>query len=165
MSTLRTSTDWATIVALHRALSEQLFDTSATAVGPVKVHLGWPAGNELAGDESVTVNTMSDTPVEQTYLTWGPGIKEETFGLRVTIQVASPGLTVRQCGDRLTELRSTVEELIRGIGSPLASGQARRPDVPGVQWWWVSRGDLDIAAASEGARGIAHLYITVRSRI
>lgn len=160
--TARTSTMWDTWRALWDALGTLDLGQHLHAQSPPLVHFGQPL--EEWGEEHITLHSVIDSPVEQQWWTYGPGTKEESFGMLLTVQTAVPGADAWGCVDRLETMTSAIEEHIASTSLSLATG-ARRPDVPGVQWWTLTTFAPEILPGPNGQRGRVRIVVNVRSRL
>jgi hypothetical protein len=116
----------SSIPRVKAALLELLEGASWPSPAPT-VSYGWPRDIDR---ELVMVGGTVDG--EQTWTSFGPRRREETYRLELAVQVLRPGLTQQQATERAFELLAVIEDVLRttpdlGLGLELTVAELAVP--------------------------------------
>ncbi len=151
--TTSTSTMFDTWDWLLQVLQGLQFGTSDLTVSPVQVSFGGPDDGEMPY-EAVILHAEMESNVDQEWATFGPGRKDENFGVIITVHTSAPGATADQVRVRLRDMTAAVEAELR---------TRRRPEVDNVLWWSVAAFRPSIYPTEHGYVGRCRIVANVRA--
>jgi hypothetical protein len=147
---------------LYATLESASFGVHPANPGPFVLHFGFPDDKVELGQENVTVLGVIEQE-SQRQATFGPGRREEEFGLLLFVTVAVPGIEHGDVIDRLEFVTAAIETAVRTSSAP--PSRAPRPDVQGVDWWGVTSIRPQVYGTANGHVGVCELTVSVRAHI
>jgi hypothetical protein len=158
MSAQYTSRVVATMAALLEALQGASFDAP-----DVEVDIKWPT--DLPAQESVYVQPRVEATAQQVQSTFGPGNRQESFGLVVAVTTATMHPDCLSAMERLSQMTDAVETAVRLHSVNTPNNRHPRPDVDGVLWWEVSSGEPEGHPTDQGWWADCRMVVSVRAHI
>ncbi len=129
------------------------YGTSLQANSSVMVAFGAPDDGEMP-HEAVLLHAEMESNVEQEWVTFGPGRKDENFAMVITVHSSAPGASADDVRVRLRDMTATVEAELR---------TRRRPEVDNVLWWSVAAFRPSIYPTEHGFVGRCRIIVAVRA--
>lgn len=110
-----------------KAALVRLLDAAAWPTPRPAVSYGW--AREVEREVVMVGGTVDE---EQTWVSFGPRRRDETYRIKFVVQVTRPGLTQQQATERAFELLAVIEDVLRetpdlGLGTELTVAELANP--------------------------------------